>query len=107
MKLSYDALQIEGFKSFASKRPAILDLINYGTGLHLLKGRNELDPGLESNGVGKTSLWGALDQTFGIPFDVFTHTILLGQGQPPFFDLPPARIMTLFSTVLNLQRWYD
>lgn len=41
----------------------------------------------------------------GLSFDVFIHTILLGQGQPLFFDLKPQNKMQLFSDILNLERW--
>ncbi len=38
-------------------------------------------------------------------FAVFTNTILLGQGQPLFFDLRPQQKMQLFTDVLDLDRW--
>jgi DNA repair exonuclease SbcCD ATPase subunit len=36
---------------------------------------------------------------------VFGHTILLGQGQPLFFDLLPREKLQLLSDTLNLTRW--
>jgi DNA repair exonuclease SbcCD ATPase subunit len=47
----------------------------------------------------------AIVALLGIDFDVFTHTILLGQGMPLFFDLQPKDKMQLFADVLNLTRW--
>ncbi len=38
-------------------------------------------------------------------FAVFTNTILLGQGQPLFFDLKPQDKMQLFTDTLDLDRW--
>lgn len=46
-----------------------------------------------------------IDQFIGLNCETFTHTILLGQGQPLFFDLPPKAKMDLFVAVLNLDRW--
>lgn len=46
-----------------------------------------------------------IDQVIGLNCETFTHTILLGQGQPLFFDLQPKAKMDLFGTVLNLDRW--
>jgi DNA repair exonuclease SbcCD ATPase subunit len=43
----------------------------------------------------------------GLPFEVFTNTILLGQGLPLFFDLPNKDKLQLFSEVLQLERWDD
>jgi DNA repair exonuclease SbcCD ATPase subunit len=40
-----------------------------------------------------------------LPFGVLTHTALLGQGQPLFYDLEPKRKMELLGEVLNLDRW--
>lgn len=46
-----------------------------------------------------------ITELLGMSFEVFTHTILLGQGRPLFFDLQPRERMALFSEVLNLERW--
>lgn len=46
-----------------------------------------------------------VDKLLGINFEVFTHTILLGQGQPLFFDLKPSEKMQVFAEVLNLEKW--
>jgi DNA repair exonuclease SbcCD ATPase subunit len=43
----------------------------------------------------------------GLPFDVFTNAVLLGQGRPLFFDLTPKDKMGLFSDALDLVRWED
>ncbi len=40
-----------------------------------------------------------------MPFNLFASTILIGQGQPLFFDLKPAAKMELFSDALDLERW--
>jgi DNA repair exonuclease SbcCD ATPase subunit len=44
-------------------------------------------------------------EAVGLTFEAFTNTVLLGQGQPLFFDLTPKAKMDLFSDVLSLQRW--
>lgn len=41
----------------------------------------------------------------GLNFDLFCNTIVLAQGQPLFFDLPPRDKMQLFVDVLELDRW--
>lgn len=46
-----------------------------------------------------------VDQLVGISFEVATHTLILGQGRPLFFDLQPKGKMDLFVSVLNLDRW--
>lgn len=47
----------------------------------------------------------AVEQLIGLNFEVFTNTVLLGQGRPLFFDLPPAGKMQLFTDVLDLEKW--
>jgi DNA repair exonuclease SbcCD ATPase subunit len=56
---------------------------------------------LDDRTVGQESV----DQLLRIPFEVFSHTILLGQEQPLFFDLKPAKKLDLMSEVLKLDRW--
>jgi DNA repair exonuclease SbcCD ATPase subunit len=46
-----------------------------------------------------------IDRFLGMSFEVFTHTVLLAQGQPLFFDKSPREKMQLFSDVLRLDRW--
>ena len=41
----------------------------------------------------------------GFSLDLFCNTLILGQGQPLFFDLPPRGKMQLFVDVLRLDRW--
>ena len=166
VKLSFDAIEIRNFKCFGADAQG-LTLSAFGPGLHFLRGVNQVEPRLGSNGSGKSSLWDALtwclygktvsglrnpdvrprsgkgativlvkvdvdghihtidrsanpnhllldggevgqehiDQLLGISFGAFAQTILLGQGQPLFFDLPPRDKMGLFSEVLGLDRW--
>jgi DNA repair exonuclease SbcCD ATPase subunit len=165
MKIEFDLLDINGFRTFVN--PTEFDFYKIGPGLHFLRGENGFNPRLESNGAGKSSIWGALswalfgktvgglnrndikpwfskaspsvylelyidgkkhlvlrdakelrvdgkpapqekvDALIGMNFDIFTHTILLGQGRPLFFDLSPAAKLDLFTAVLNLERWDD
>lgn len=46
-----------------------------------------------------------IDQFIGLTFEVATHTLILGQGRPLFFDLKPEPKMKLLGDVLNLDRW--
>lgn len=46
-----------------------------------------------------------VDKLVGINADTFFNTIVLGQGRPLFYDMPPREKMALFSTVLDLDRW--
>jgi DNA repair exonuclease SbcCD ATPase subunit len=164
MNLQFDCLDIINFGSFAKQT---FDLRSCPVGLNFLRGRNEYEPRLGSNGSGKSTIWAAMtwclfgrtvdnlrnpdvqpwsgkgptqvitkitkgknhheitrtigpnkilidgepvgqeqiDKLLGINFEVFTHTILLGQGQPLFFDLRPSEKMRVFAEVLNLERW--
>jgi DNA repair exonuclease SbcCD ATPase subunit len=56
---------------------------------------------LDEHDVGQEQI----DELIGMSFEVFTHTILIGQGRPLFFDLQPRHRMALFSEVLDLDRW--
>lgn len=46
-----------------------------------------------------------IDRLLGLTFANFPHTILLGQGQPLFFDLPAPAKMEVLSETLDLDRW--
>jgi DNA repair exonuclease SbcCD ATPase subunit len=48
-----------------------------------------------------------IDELIGLNADTFMNTVVLGQGQPLFFDLTPKAKMELFSTVLQLDKWDD
>lgn len=46
--------------------------------------------------------------TLGLPpFEIFTQSVLMGQGKPLFFDLKGAERMELFSDTLRLSRWEE
>ena len=163
--LQFQQLTVGNFKSFIGK-PSTVDLA--GRGLVFVRGRNDLEPRLGANDVGKTTLFDAItwclygrtvdnqrnpdiapwtgnsgnpsvrvalqrdgeastiarstspnrltindqevrqdevDRLLGFNFEVFTHTILQGQGQPLFLDLTPERQMDLFVQTLDLDRW--
>jgi len=53
----------------------------------------------------KTCNQEAIDNLLRLNYEVFLHTVLLGQGKPLFFDLEPKAKMDLFGTVLDLDRW--
>ena len=46
-----------------------------------------------------------INELLQLNYEIFSQTILLGQGKPLFFDLTPMKKMELFSEVLNLERW--
>jgi DNA repair exonuclease SbcCD ATPase subunit len=46
-----------------------------------------------------------VDKLLRMPFALFRHTVLFGQGQPLFLDLPNKDRLSLFSDALNLDRW--
>lgn len=46
-----------------------------------------------------------VDTFLRMNFDLFTNTIVLAQGRPLFFDLPPREKMQLFTDVLSLEKW--
>lgn len=58
MKLTFDSIAIENFKSFRGKHEVPLD--GFEAGLYFLKGRNDVRPRLGSNGAGKSTIWDAL-----------------------------------------------
>jgi DNA repair exonuclease SbcCD ATPase subunit len=165
MNINFDLLEIQNFQSFVGLHS--LDFSERGIGLHFMRGKNEEEPRLGANNVGKTSTFNALswclygrtpsglknqdvrpwkksgdtlvsvhlktgkekhviersinpnrlnldgkevpqeniDALLQINFEMFLHTVLLGQGKPLFFDLEPRKKMELFSEVLNLDRW--
>jgi len=47
----------------------------------------------------------AVVKLIGMTYEVMTNTIILGQGQPLFFDLPPARKLEMLSEAKQLDRW--
>ena len=57
MKLIIDQVEISNFKSFAGPSH-LLDLGSAGVGLHSIKGDNQLEPRLGSNGAGKSTVLG-------------------------------------------------
>lgn len=169
MKLDFTSLVLDNFKSFLGVH--VLNLREFGDGLHYIRGRNDDEPRLGPNGVGKSSLvsdavsWCLFGKTtsglrnpdlrpwqpvkgptrvslsvavdkekhaisrsinpnrlaidrkecgqddviklIGLDFDMFTNTVLLGQGRPLFFDLQPREKMDLFVGALALNRWDD
>jgi DNA repair exonuclease SbcCD ATPase subunit len=46
-----------------------------------------------------------IEKLIGVSFELFSHTILLGQGQPLFFDLAPSDAMRILAAALNSERW--
>jgi DNA repair exonuclease SbcCD ATPase subunit len=64
----------------------------------------------EDGGKGEAPQSGSIGQEqverlVGLSFETFTHTRLLGQGRPLFFDMPPRDKLQLFSDVLELDKW--
>jgi DNA repair exonuclease SbcCD ATPase subunit len=49
----------------------------------------------------------ALEELLGLNYTCFLHTVLMGQFNPFFFDLPAAGKLSLFSEILDLQLWLD
>lgn len=58
MKLRFHGIEVGPFKVF--KEAQVFPMAKHGRGLHFLKGRNEVEPRLGSNGAGKSSLWDAM-----------------------------------------------
>jgi DNA repair exonuclease SbcCD ATPase subunit len=56
---------------------------------------------LNGNTIGQEEV----ERTIGLSLPTFCNTILFGQGQPLFYDLKPTEKMSLFSDVLNQDRW--
>lgn len=48
-----------------------------------------------------------LDELVGLSFDTFVSTIVLAQDQDMFFDLSPAKKLSLLTSVLGLDKWTD
>src|ERR1700733_8257626 len=57
-KLIFLQLTLDRFRSF--NEPVSIDLRKLGSGLHYLRGINEDNPRLDTNGVGKSSIWDGL-----------------------------------------------
>lgn len=48
-----------------------------------------------------------IDEVVGMNYETFTNTIVLGQGQPLFFDLTPSKKMEILTEALYLDRWEE
>lgn len=46
-----------------------------------------------------------LEDRIGLTFDTFVSAVVLAQGQDLFFDLSPTKKLTLFTSILDLDRW--
>lgn len=84
----------------SGKTIVTVKLLRDGKDYHVTRtiGRNRLT--LNEEDVGQEQIDNDL-----MTFAVFTNTILLGQGQPLFFDLRPQEKMQLFTDTLDLDRW--
>lgn len=58
MRLEFDSITIAHFKAFTD--PQTLSFADLGEGLVFMRGRNEVEPRLGSNGASKSSVWDAL-----------------------------------------------
>jgi DNA repair exonuclease SbcCD ATPase subunit len=167
MHIKFNWIRLYRFRSFLEE--STLHFGDAGDGLYFLKGKNNADSALGSNGAGKSSildalLWCLYGKTISglkntditpwvgkgqtkveiglsvgkkthvitrtanpnslaidggeagqdyvsdliqIPFNVLPYTIVLGQDQPLFFDLPPSEQLSVLSDTLNLSRWDD
>lgn len=166
MKLDLDRITIKNFASITNK--IVFDITKMDHGLHFIRGRNRVQKRLGSNGVGKSTLFGAtcwalygrtpeglrnpdiepwysdskrslvvlrvrldgsphkilrsthpnlltfdgkdvsqefIDKRLSMNFMTFTNSVLAGQGRPLFLDLSPSDKLSLFSEVLDLERW--
>lgn len=64
----------------------------------------------ETNGLwfnGKVCDQATIDKEVGLSVINLAHTLIIGQGQPLFFDLPPQDKMGLLSETLDLDRWQE
>jgi DNA repair exonuclease SbcCD ATPase subunit len=64
----------------------------------------------KTNGLwmdGKLVEQAEIDRLVGLSYEIFLHTILLGQGEPLFFDLKPTEKMTRLSQTIDLERWEE
>lgn len=59
MRLVFETLELDGFKSFSNKKH-LLDFGLLPDGLIFMSGRNEVEPRLGSNGAGKSTVWDCL-----------------------------------------------
>lgn len=61
-----------------------------------------------SNGLwidDKVVVQSAVDELIGLPFELFQHTLIFGQGRPLFLDLTPGPKMAVLSEALQLDKW--
>jgi len=82
MNLEFIELRLQGFKQFI--KPVIFALSASGGGLVLMRGRNEVEPALGANDVGKSSLFDALTWClFGRTVDNLHSTDLRSWQEAP------------------------
>jgi len=48
-----------------------------------------------------------LEQRIGISFDTFISSVVLSQGGNMFFDLPPPKKLSMFTSLLGLENWIE
>lgn len=58
MRLNLVSIELDHFGSFRNK--TVIDFQERGPGLHFLRGKNEDEPRLGSNGAGKSTIWNGL-----------------------------------------------
>lgn len=92
-------------RTWGSKEQAIVRVMIRVDGTKFLVVRSTKTNGLWVDG--KVVEQAAIDELLGLSYAIFPHTILLGQGEPLFFDLPPMGKMALLSETLDLDRWID
>lgn len=56
---------------------------------------------------GKDARQEQVEKLLGLTYDLFVHTLLLGQEQPLFMDLAPGPMLQIFSDVLGLSKWEE
>lgn len=103
-EVNLDRIVIRNFKTTGLAKPVAFDLDWYGIGLHFLKGINQANPRLGSNGAGKTTIWDALCWVlFGrTPDGLRNPDITPWTGERPTWVILHFRIDGLEH---ELQRW--
>jgi DNA repair exonuclease SbcCD ATPase subunit len=97
---SITAVTLRGFRSFASEQR--WELQNSGAGLYYVTGRNEVEPDLEANGAGKSSLFEALYLGF---YGKTSRGLRAGNVQCWLPDSPNCQISIEFDGHLLIRSW--
>lgn len=96
-----NGLKATDVKPWKGGVPKVSVVANFNGKKHVIKRTAPNSIELDGQEVGQEHI----DQLLGMSYAVFKQTVLFGQKEPLFFDLPNREKLQLLSDVLELDRW--